>query len=571
MNPPAHLSDFTTGVRCYRTLMGVRYRTIWQRYRGRRSGSRLLLATKAIVIFFPLFLIGMVLFVAFQQVFSAVESKALAETVLASLIALIVVASFVCSSTTALQSLYLSNDLPFLMTLPLPLGAIYGGKILDAMTGTLPTSFVMVLLLSAYGIAQGGGILYFAVAIVCLALTMLVSTSTSVLFVAAVTRYIPPKRARLVLVLGTLFLLIGVWSLWVALLPTVHETNGEPTFETGSAGDLIAITPAGWAAHALSSAASGNISGLAVTGSAFVMVVALCSLFAFHTFAQGFQIGYTKIRGVQAARPKRPLAAASARAIAWLPQDLGALVLKEWLVMFRDLRRLSGAIWPVGMVAVYTIALSRQNYHSSSGELRFWLSNAPLALLPWGASLGISIYAFGTEGRNLELLRSAPVRPFGIFFAKAFASFVPVLMATEAATLIVTTIHKATFEQGLGMVGIVAWAAIGYVLIDSSASALSPNFDADHVQRSTSFAGRANGIIIGATFGIFSAVAIGRTILFFVEPPESLRSALDWQTAGVSPIGWPLVVVTSSIAVGVVAATVRSASASVGRLIRDGA
>jgi hypothetical protein len=300
------------------------------------------------------------------------------------------------------------------------------------------------------------------------------------------------------------------------------------------------------------------------------MVVVLCSLFAFHTFAQGFSIGYTKIRGVQVARPKRPLAAASARAIAWLPQDLGALVLKEWLVMFRDLRRLSGAIWPVGMVAVYTIALSRQNSHSSSGELRFWLSNAPLALLPWGASLGISIYAFGTEGRNLELLRSAPVRPSGIFFAKAFASFVPVFIAAEAATLIVTTVRNATGEQTLGMVGIVAWAAIGYVLIDASASALSPNFDADHVQRSTSFAGRANGIIIGAAFGIFSAVAIGRIVLFSVEPPESLRSALHWQTAGVSPLGWPLVVVTTCIAVGVVAAAVRSASASVGRLIRDG-
>jgi ABC-2 type transport system permease protein len=571
VNPPAHLGDFTTGVRCYRALMGVRYRTTWQRFRGRQSGSRLLLASKAIVIFLPLSLLGLLLFVAFDQAFSAVESKTLAETVLASLIALIVVASFVCSSTTALQSLYLSNDLPFLMTLPLPLGAIYGGKILDAMTGTLPTSFVMVLLLSAYGVAQGGGTLYFAVALVCLALTMLVSTSTSVLFVAAVTRYIPPKRARLVLVLGTLLILIGVWSLWVALLPKVHEINGEPTFETGSAGDLVSVTPAGWAAHALSSAASGNLSGLAVTGSAFVMVVALCALFAFHTFAQGFAIGFTKIRGVQAARPKRPIAAASARAIAWLPQDLGALVLKEWLVMFRDLRRLSGAIWPVGMVAVYTIALSRQNNHSSSGELRFWLSNAPLALLPWGASLGISIYAFGTEGRNLELLRSAPVRPRGIFFAKAFASFVPVLIAAEAATLIVTTARSASGEQTFGMVAIVAWAAVGYVLIDASASALSPNFDADHVQRSTSFAGRANGIIIGAAFGIFSAIAIGRMILFSVEPPESLRSALHWQTGGVSLLGWPLVFFTTCIAIGVVAAAVRSASASVGRIMRDGA
>jgi len=239
--------------------------------------------------------------------------------------------------------------------------------------------------------------------------------------------------------------------------------------------------------------------------------------------------------------------------------------------MFRDLRRLSGAIWPVGMVAVYAIALARQNDHSSSGDLRFWMSNAFLALLPWGASLGISIYAFGTEGRNLDLLRSAPARPWTIFLAKTFASFVPVLIIAEAATLVVTAARHATTSETVGMAGIVAWATLGYVLVDTSAAAISPNFDADHVQRSTSFGGRVAGVIAGGAFGICSAVAIGRIILFTTEPPASIRGALEWRIGSLTPLGWPLVVVATCLAMSFVVAAAFSATSSVSRLIRDGA
>jgi hypothetical protein len=238
--------------------------------------------------------------------------------------------------------------------------------------------------------------------------------------------------------------------------------------------------------------------------------------------------------------------------------------------MFRDLRRMSGAVWPLGMVAVYTIALSRQNHGSSSGELRNWLANAPLALLPWGASLGISIYLFGTEGRNLDLLRAAPLKSRSIFFAKAFAAFVPVLVATELATVVVMLARNSPHEITFGMIAIVAWASIGYVLIDSSASALAPVFDADQVQRSTSLAGRIFEIFVGGTFGLFSALAIGRLIIFSTTPPGALENALNWHVVGVSPLGWPLVVISLLIATAVVAAAVTTASKSIGRWIHEG-
>ncbi len=552
--------------------MGVRSRTGRRRLSSGKRQSRTLNALKWGIVLLPVAFISLILFSAFYGAFTSVGSSHDAEAILGSLVALLAVAGFVTCSTTALQSLYLSQDLPFLLTLPLPLGAIYGGKMFDAMAGALPTGYVMVLLLTAFGVTQSGGLLYYGVALVCFVLTTFASTSTSVLFVAAVTRYVPPKRARFVVVVGSLIILLGIFSLWGVLLPkATFDSNGSPRFEAGSAGELVAATPAGWAAHALMAAAAFELSAVAIAGSAFTGAVALCSFLAYRTFAGSFTIGYGRVRGMPAARPRRPFASLSARLIFWLPQNLGGIVLKEWLVIFRDLRRLSGAIWPLGMVAVYTIAISRQNSGGSSGDLRFWMTNAPLVLLPWGASLGISIYSFGTEGRNLELLRVAPIRPRGILFAKILAAFVPVFAVSETATLIVSVFRGAPLELYLGLAAIVAWASAGYVLIDCSASALAPVFDADHVQRSTSLPGRVVDIFAGAAFGVFSAVAIGRIILFTTEPPSTLHDVLAWQVSGVAPLGWPLVATCFLISVCVVAILVLWTSRSVATLVREGA
>lgn len=571
MSSAAGMREFSNAARSYRVLMGARSRIGRRRFNIGNSRSWLSAVCKWTLFIFPIGSIGVVLFLAFYEAFDASASAYDAESVLASVLALIVIAGFVCCLTTALQSFYLSQDLPFLISLPLPLSAIYGGKLLDAMVGTLPTGFVMVLLVTAFGVAQGGGALYFGVALAFLVLTSVASTSISVLFVAVVTRYVPPKRSGFILVPGALILMLGAFSCWSLLLPDANVQLGQrPTLDVGTAGDLVALTPAGWAAHALASAATYNLGAVAVSGFAFVSAVALCSFYSYRVFAGTFTIGYAKVRGLQSARPRRPIASASSRAISWLPQDLGGIVLKEWLVMFRDLRRLSGAIWPVGMVAVYTIVLSHQQRNSPGGDLHVWMQNAPLALLPWGASLGISIYSFGTEGRNWELVRAAPVRPRRIFLAKAIAAFIPVFAAAEAATLIVTMSRHSSAHQLLGMVAIVAWAAAGYVLIDCAVSALSPVFDADHVQRSTSFTGRIVDIFAGAAFGIFSAIAIGRIVLFTIDPPTSLNGALAWHVAGVAILGWPLVVVSACIAIGVVAVTVAAGIESVARLIRDG-
>jgi hypothetical protein len=565
----------TTGspgsLRALSALMRVRRRYAWSKLKGHPSESRRAKAAKAIVILGPIFFLCVFLFVMVEQVFAASDTTADSEAILGSLLALAALGSFVGSSTTALQSLYLSYDLPFLMTLPLPLRVIYGGKLTDAMAGALPAGVVLTLVLAAFGYEAGGGALYVFAALMCIILILLIATSCSVLLVAAVTRFVPPKRAKFFLIGGSLGIAFAVSALWRSLIPDpTPSADGTLRHQTGAAKDVISLTPAGWAASALSATASAHVTRAAIMGLAFTVFAGLCVFISYFVFANSFAIGYAKVRGLAAARPKRPFANAAMNLVAWLPQDVGALVVKEWLVMFRDLRRLSGAFWPLGMVAVYTVALTRGGQRGADGDLSFWLANGPLALLPWGASLGISIYAIGTEGRNFELLRMAPMFARRVFFSKAVASFVPVFIGTEIATLIVTLIGRSATGQMVGMMAIVAWAALGYVLVDTAAAAIEPNFDADHVQRSTALGGRFFGFFVGAVFGVCSMVSIGRLLLFTIEPPAVLEGAIAWRVGAIAPLGWPLIVIGSTLAVAVVAFAVSVAITNLGRLIREG-
>jgi hypothetical protein len=76
-------------------------------------------------------------------------------------------------------------------------------------------------------------------------------------------------------------------------------------------------------------------------------------------------------------------------------------------------------------------------------------------------------------------------------------------------------------------------------------------------------------IFAGGTFGLFSALAIGRLIIFSTAPPSVLQDALNWTIAGVNPMGWPLVATSILISIAVVATAVISASKSLGRLIHE--
>src|SRR5829696_3393225 len=132
----------------------------------------------------------------------------------------------------------------------------------------------------------------------------------------------------------------------------------------------------------------------------------------------------------------------------------------------------SPAIWPVGMVVIYAVVLGRGDGSAfGSQDLAFWSKNGSLALLPWGLSLGISVYSIGSEGRNVHLLRTLPLPASRIFLAKVLASLLPVGVLSLGASALALWLRGAPLLQAIELLTLIAWMAVGCVVIDTAAAA----------------------------------------------------------------------------------------------------
>jgi len=196
------------------------------------------------------------------------------------------------------------------------------------------------------------------------------------------------------------------------------------------------------------------------------------------------------------------------RAPAWshpilrlVPISLLPWVKREWMLIGRDLRRLTAAVWPVSALSAYLIAtLIRDPYAGRAADERFWLTYGALAVLPWAISSGTVMFATGGEGREIALLRALPVRTRTIVVAKLFAYVVPITVGSVAAVVLIVTPLDGFSRDVIELLALTAWAAVGCVIIDFAASATAPNFDAEHIQRATGVLGRVVALISGGLF-----------------------------------------------------------------------
>jgi hypothetical protein len=552
------------------------------RLRQRRRARRGLLALRVALVGSAALVLAISTALATFAGIEAADDTGGAVAVLTAIFALVVLGGFIGAAGSALQSFYLSSDLPFLLSLPIAFRVIFSAKFAESTAGCIPAALILFGSLTGYGVGRAERWWYLLAALIVGMLILAGTTALTILVVALIGRVLPRRRAGPVLVLISLALVVLVWAGIASLTPDITAAESAAGSESeplgvalATAGERITWTPVGWAARAVVGAAEGNAVDALADGGLFLLTVAGTIAAASTVFVATFSHVYGGYRATAIAfqRKDRRLGRWVQRGLRLLPGPLAALVLKEWLTMIRDLRRLSGAVWPLGMVAIYTVLLSRGEEAAPAGApgLAFWISCGTLALVPWGASLGISIYAFGTERRQIQLLRSLPVRPGTILRAKVLASLVPVLALGEAAALVVGLGQGATAGQYLGLLALVAWASVGYVLIDTAAAAIAPNFAAEQVQRSTGFSGRLVGFFAGAIFTVASGAAAARLVFSAAGTPDALRPAFAWEIAGVAPLGWPLIALAASVAVLDVLLFASIAERRVAAIIENGA
>jgi hypothetical protein len=112
---------------------------------------------------------------------------------------------------------------------------------------------------------------------------------------------------------------------------------------------------------------------------------------------------------------------------------------KDYLMLRRDLRNVSGLITPVILGVMYTFSLLRRgsgtpfdggtaNVFSESFRVAFSYTSVGMSLfVGWMVLSRLAAMGFSQEGRNYWLLKVSPVRPAHLLMAKFLVAYLPAI------------------------------------------------------------------------------------------------------------------------------------------------
>jgi ABC-2 type transport system permease protein len=123
-----------------------------------------------------------------------------------------------------------------------------------------------------------------------------------------------------------------------------------------------------------------------------------------------------------------------------LPAPVWGLLWKDFLMLRRDLRNLSGMISALIFGVIYSFILLQSvgQVPAGKGEAPAWFMDSLRILISYG-NVGMSLFvgwmmlsrlsgmAFSSEGRNYWMVKAAPVRASHLLFAKYLFAYLPTL------------------------------------------------------------------------------------------------------------------------------------------------
>jgi ABC-2 type transport system permease protein len=367
--------------------------------------------------------------------------------VVSSVFLLIMMASF----RLLLQALYLSKDMDFLVSAPIPIRAVFLTKLLE----TVLPNFILVMafglpVLLSLGTAGGYHIVYYPLVFLVLAVLSFAAAGISSLLVMAVVRIFPAKRVAEVLTFFgaiLLFLLSQAYNLMGNKLESLSPeqvSNGSQLFSRLNSPWL----PLAWGGRSLVDLGQGHwLSG------AFFLALTVCLSgivfwLALNTAERLYYTGWTSLQ-VSTQRKNNHQAidhrdrSAIGSNISWhlLPREVGAIIFKDFKVIRRDLNNLSQLVGAFIMGIVIAVMLLRSGGKPPAGNgeapamimslLRSAMAYGSMVIglfVGWGLISHLGLFAFSMEGRSYWILKTAPVSAGKQLTAKFLMSYLPALI-----------------------------------------------------------------------------------------------------------------------------------------------
>jgi ABC-2 type transport system permease protein len=408
------------------------------------------------------------------------NSDAFLESIPAMLVSVSAIGILVTGFGVLLQALYLSGDMDFLMSAPIPIRAVFIAKLVQAL---LPNFGIMCLftlpILFGLGFSGGYQFLYYPLVVIVLVSITLAAASLASLLVMVAARYFPARRMAEVMgfVVGTFFLIFSQSARFINF-----DVNDQQVT------NLLNLTarfnqpwsPLAWAGHGLVALGQGNwlpaagwlAASLALTGGIFYVALSTSERL-YYTGWSSLQNNRRKQK-TRAAVPERRATSTQRTGplTRLIPAPVRAIIVKDLLVYRRDLRNMSQLITPLILCIVYAVGLLRDRGGPflSRGDAPAWVltsingvmvyADVALALfLGWMLASRLAGLGFSHEGKNYWMLKAAPVSPRQLLTAKFLTGYLPSLLICAVYVLILQ------FLKGAGLVSmLISLAAVALTL-----------------------------------------------------------------------------------------------------------
>jgi ABC-2 type transport system permease protein len=214
-----------------------------------------------------------------------------------------------------------------------------------------------------------------------------------------------------------------------------------------------------------------------------------------------------------------------------------AIVVKDFAVLRRDLRNLSGMVTPIIMGIVYAILLVRGGGQPPAGRgaAPAWFMQGFGDLLVFG-NIGISLFVgwvlstrlatmgFSQEGRSWWILKTAPIGPRRLLTAKFIVAYLPVAVLGGAFLIVLSIVRSVAAGDVVFGLLVVALCYAAMTGVNLAFGVLGANFewqDPRRMVRGTAgcLSTIASVVVLGLCLGLFVGPVFGATLFGL---PESL-------------------------------------------------
>jgi ABC-2 type transport system permease protein len=357
-----------------------------------------------------------------------------------------------------LQTLYISGDMDFLMTAPVPVRAVFLAKMIQAV---LPNFVILSTLtlpaLFGLGISNHYHIFYYPLVVLTLTCIAVTASSVAGLVVLVVARFFPPRR-----VAEVLGFIVGMSVFLGSQLSQYRHSDslmnkGKVVFFVHSIERFNSSwSPIAWAGRGLIDVGKSNwTSAIGLLSAALVLSgIVFCAALA--TCEQLYYTGWARLQNGSKIKSKPRISAAPGRTkthpfARLIPAPAYAIMSKDLRMCTRDLSNLSGLLFPLILGVLYAIGLFQSKWqmpagkgHAPAGFIQagntlFQYGDMALALfLGWTLISNLAGLAFTREGKNYWILKAAPISTRQMLAGKFLTAYVP---TTAICSLYVLTLE----------------------------------------------------------------------------------------------------------------------------------